>query len=363
MLTEIAAELTRAVDGRDWDANRVDRLCRQLVRESRSAARDSLSAALDLLLERLARARLEDADGVAHVAMSSGTLVERGAPPRRLGELLLDRLPDVLAAARRCADACLAALGPDTDEDVDRSEEDAVAYVDDRAIPSAVFRDQVEADRPGAAALAGLRQWTLPAVAALTRDRELLARAARDAAFCRAAGSLRRSEASWLHLLCGVQLEAPWLILFPLVERGFRVVVDGVTTNFDLHALLADALVPRGLPGKTNPPDVIAVIKGETSECRRSFVSGSWNFYTHAAAAHDLREPRRVPHETWVRGEAQPRDVPEVDGVRTLLVGPSAFERTWNAGRTFAALRTSVTVGEELSTEAVRELLRRLAAG
>jgi hypothetical protein len=319
MLTEIAADLTRAVDGIDWDASRVEVCCQRLVRESRLATPSEILDALDLLVDRLARATVDDADGVAHVAISAGTLVERGGPARRLGETLLGLAPAVLIAARRYADRCLAAMGPDSDDDAEGAEEDAVAYVDDRAIPRAIFRAGLDQDRPGAAALACLRQWTLPTVASLTRDRDLLHRAVSDARFSAAAEGLRRSEASWLHVLTGVQLEAPWMVLFPMLERGFRIVVDGVVSNFDLHALLADLLMPRGIPGTSNPP------------------------------AH------------WVWGEGQPRDVPELDGVRTLLVGPSALERSWNAGRTFAALRAQVEVREELSPNAVHDCMRRFA--
>ncbi|HTE49491.1 MAG TPA: hypothetical protein VK698_01375 [Kofleriaceae bacterium] len=360
MVIEIAAELARAVDGVDWDAGRVDDACQQLVRVSRRASAEQLAAALDLLVDRLARARLDDADGVAHVAMSGGTLVERGAPPRRLGEVLLAKIPPVFAAARRFADRCLVAMGPDSEEEDEHAEYDVVAYVDDRAIPRALFRDQLDADRPGAAALVHLKQWTLPAVASFTRDRELLRRAIGDAELGRAAHALRRSEASWLHALTGAQLDAPWLILFPVLGRGFRVVVDGVVSNFDLHALLAEALVPQGVPGTSNPPDVMAVLRGEASECRRNHVAGSWNLYGWRAAAHDLREPRHVPHALWVWGEGQPRDVADFDGEKTLLIGPAAFERSWNAGRTFSALRARVDLGEELPAGQVREILQRL---
>src|SRR5688572_14885217 len=113
MLMELAAELTRAVDGVDWQAERVEACSRQLVRASRQASMEELSAALDLLIQRLVAARLDDADGVAHVAAGSGKLVECGAPPRPLGELLLGRIPAVLDAARRFADRCFAAMGPE----------------------------------------------------------------------------------------------------------------------------------------------------------------------------------------------------------------------------------------------------------
>jgi hypothetical protein len=199
-------------------------------------------------------------------------------------------------------------------------------------------------------------------VAALTRDRALLSRAAGDAAFGAAARTMENSEASWLHVLTGVELDATWQVLVPLHERGFEVLIDGVVSNFDLHALLVEELVPRGIPGVRNPSDVIAVVRGDGNECRRNYVTGSWNLYTFRAAGRDLSEPRHVPHQHWVWGEGQPRDVPDADGVKTLIVGPTALERSWSVGRTFAALRARVEVTGEMTRDAVRATLARLAA-
>lgn len=108
-LTSIAEDLWQAVDGVDWDAQRVQSLIESLHREADRASREALDAALAVIAGRVARARIEDADGVAHAAISGGALVEWGARPRPLADALLSKLPDVLVAARRYADACIAA--------------------------------------------------------------------------------------------------------------------------------------------------------------------------------------------------------------------------------------------------------------
>jgi hypothetical protein len=362
-LRETAAKLAAAVDGIDWSAQDVGACCRRLADEATVASQEQLAEALAVLVARLARARIEDADGVAHVAISAGTLVEKGAPAQPLSDVLLGHLPGVLVAARRFADGCLAAMGEPKSEEADDAEEaDAIAYVDDRAIPRAVFREHLASDRGGGASLAYLEQWILPAVAALTRQRESLIRATKDAELCRAAKALARSNASWLHTLTGVQLEAPWLVVFPALERGFRLTVDGVATNFDLHALIADALIERGVPGTRNPRDVMGVIRGTADSCVQNHVAGSWNLYTFRAAAYDVRAAEKVPTEHWVWGEGQPRDVPVVDDMRTLVIGPPKYSRVWDSGRTFCALHPSVEVVSELSTPDVRATLRRLSA-
>jgi hypothetical protein len=360
-LAEDAAALARAVDGVDWNAAEVRACCRRLSAGLGQAHPEQLAAALGVLVERLERSRVEDADGVAQVALSAGAFVERGAPPRPLGEVLLRRVPAVLVAARRYADKCLADMGEETEAEGELAEDEIAAYADHRPIPRAVFSEHLSWDRGAGAALAYLNEWTLPTVTALTRDRELLVRATRDAELCAAAEKLAGSDAQWLHVLTGVELDAPWLALFPVLDRGFRLSLDGVATNFDLHALVADALMDRGIAGTRNPRDVIAVIRGESDKESQQGVAGSWNLYTYRAAAHDLAAGAEVPNEHWVWGEGHPRDVPLVEGMRTLVIGPAGYSRSWSGGRTFSALRPRVEVQEELPKSTVRETLQRLA--
>jgi hypothetical protein len=349
-LVRHADALVRAVDGIDWNAADVETCCRALLFHAETAASSDKAAALEVLVARLARSRVDDADGVAHVALSAGTLVESGAPPRPLGEVLLARIPDVLASARRYADLCLADTvdSPKSTEHEDGDHDDAVTEVDGHAIARVKFRSHLGDDRAGGAALAYLRAWVLPTVAALTRDRELLLRTIADERLAELVSAMRDSDAHWLDVLLGAQMGVEWLVLCPVESRGFRVALDGIVGNFDLHALLADALVPRGIAGERNPIDVIARVRGETSVSSRDFVTGTWNLYTARAAGFDLGDPRAAPVGTWVWGEGLPRDVPAVNGVRTLLVGPPAYARTWSISRTFSALPARIDVVREI---------------
>lgn len=359
-LDQAARELARAVDGVDWDAREVQRAVDGLhAHLPPVAGAAEVDRALGVLVERLARWRPEDADATAHVAMAAGVLVEAGAPPRRLGEVLLATLPEVLRAARRYADRCLAApsaAGAGGEADV------VLVAVDGHAIRRETFRAHLADDRPGACCLVDLRTWVLSAVAALTRDRELLRRATADAELTAAAAALHDSPAHWLDLLLGVRLDEPWLVLCPVAGRGFRVRLDGVADNRTLQVLLADELVTRGVPGTANPPDVVAFCRGGAPWPATSAVLGSWNLYDYRAAPYDLAVPGAVPTATWVWGEGRPTDVPALDGVRTLLVGPQQPWRSWRVGRPFAALRSTVTVEAELSPAETWTALERARA-
>jgi hypothetical protein len=318
-LASIAEDLCQAVDGVDWDAQRVQ----------------SLDEALAVIAARVARARVEDADGVAHAAISGGALVEWGAGPRPLAESLLAKLPGVLVAARRYADACIAVRrgGEDAEHD------DAVIVVDGMSIERDVFRAHLAHDRPGGAALARLREWVLPSVATWTRDREVLGRAKADRALLDAAWAMADSEASWLRTLLATEIDARWRLVLAHAEpvRVLELRVDGVSSNFDLHALVERALARHGV-GIPDP-------YGDDGAVSASLELLTWSGITLVQPGGGVRG---LPMNEVVWREGLPTDVPELDGVRTLVATRAAIQRGWRAGRPFSAMIPEVTITREL---------------
>ncbi|MGB0580770.1 MAG: hypothetical protein ACPGVU_13795 [Limisphaerales bacterium] len=207
------------------------------------------------------------------------------------------------------------------------------------------------------AVLAYLEEWTLPTVAVLTRSREHLKRASEDEAFVSAAAALQESPAHWLHSLLGAQLSATWFVIAPTEKRAFEVVMHGIVSNFDLHALLAAALVPLGIAGKVNPPDVIDYLRGKGDEPSSDVVVGSWNLYQHTALSYDLSDPNDVPQDAWAWGEGVPNDIAKLGDKRVLVIGPTGYERSWGAGRMFDALPASIEVVRELSADEMNQLM------
>jgi hypothetical protein len=218
--------------------------------------------------------------------------------------------------------------------------------VDDVPIPWTVFRAQLEADRGGGAALAYLRSWVLPAVAAWTSDRSILVRAIHDENLVSRAAAMRRSDAQFLDCLLGAELDAEWLVILVREARAFDVKVDGIVRNWDLHALLADALRTHGVSVRETAPAALDALRTSHAAPKGAFVRGTWDMYTFRAASSDLTN---VPHDFWVWGEGSPRDVPPFNGKKTLLLGPATVARTWSAGRVFSKLLANVHVARERS--------------
>ncbi|OAA76271.1 hypothetical protein LEL_05955 [Akanthomyces lecanii RCEF 1005] len=363
-LEQAARDLTQAVSGIDYDGAAVHKCRVALHGGMASATASELAAALQILVDRIAAAQVDDADGVAFAALTAGALVETGAPVHALAAVLLAKVPEFLAAARRFADTCLADLPSQGEEEGNPPPEDQVlAEVDGRRITHYVFRSHAPDDRGGASALALLQPWTLPAVAALSRDRAALRQAAAaDSPLRKAALTLTQSHAQWLAILLSAQLDAPWLVLCPREKRGFRMLVDGVVSNYDLHALVGDVLVEKGLPGERNPAALIAYIKGEAlARGEAESVSGQFQFYEWQAAAYNW-EDAEVAHPAghYVWGEGIPSGVPKFKNVPTMIVGPQTIQRSWNNPRTFGGLRCNVSITEELKEDEVVSLLAEM---
>jgi hypothetical protein len=352
-LTRIAEDLCAAVDGVDWSAERVQACVQALHRAAHGAPREALDAALAAIAARIDRARIEDADGVAHAAISGGALVEWGAGPRPLAEALLAKLRDVLVASRRFADPCIEPLRAVEDPWDGLEEDDVLTVVDGLPITRGVFRSRLEHDLPGGAALARLREWVLPAVAALTRDRELLARAKLDRRLRDAAWAMARSDASWLRMLLATELDARWrLVLVLETTRAFELRVDGVSVNFDLHALVERALSRHGVPGVPDP--------------MRSDGSVSANLELLVWSGIAIVKPAggvtALPMNEVVWREGLPTDVPEYEGLRTLVATKPAIARSWRSTPPFQALIPSVTIERELPASEVEPLVAAMRA-
>ncbi|WP_280437837.1 hypothetical protein [Nocardia carnea] len=364
-----ARDLIQVVDGTDWEPARV-RAAQDTMYAALDARDGDMDEAFTVLLGRLSRSRVEDGDGVAHVAITAGALVEAGASAHMLVDALLPKLVPVLRAARRYADRCLDQLEPPVAGDNEQDREDlgetmadAALRVDGRPIPRDLFRAGMADDRPGATSLYWLGQWVRPAVAALTRDRDSLRRAIADRELVATTRSVADAGAHWLDVLLGVELDQTWLVLCPLEGRGFRVQVDGIADNFTLHVLLADALGRCGIPTEHNPPELFDHLRGIVDDCPRNHIVGSFNLYDFRAAVYDVAEPSNVAQECWVWGEGNPRDVPLFEGVRTLVVGPPWARRIIGSDRTFWSLPADVQVMDELAPEELQAVLARAAAG
>ena len=181
------------------------------------------------------------------VALACGALVEHGGDLEQPLDALLGRLPEVLAGAVAFADACRARAGG-----TPAPADDAV----ERASAMMSWKRCRPRRSPGARSTCSpappWQCWARSPAAPATGGRggELLKQA-------RAVADLHE-QAQYLAEMLRVVDDEELLVLHPETRRGWKVCIRGVSDNFQLHTLLANALIgdpEKGLlPGRRPDP-------------------------------------------------------------------------------------------------------------
>lgn len=160
-----------------------------------------------------------------------------------------------------------------------------------------------------------------------------------------------------------VQDDTIFLVLHPATRAGFRVGVEGLETNFQLHVLLGDLLADE-LGAERPDPRVVAVYRG--TAVPGAELVGTASFGMHAGGG--LQPDGRVPEgiggcDHWLWGASSPATIPYAEGERVILLGPPPFRMTWEVERRFPALCAGARIVERLDRATVQEWLMRLQGG
>jgi hypothetical protein len=298
-----------------------------------------------------------DGPRASALAIGCGALVENGGDPDIALLPMLEQLPELLAGALVFHNAC-AAL--------------AHAVPEDQEQPSPVqeFGQQVQREMPGEAlAWLSLGPLCTGAIALLSRSVEgrRQARQMPDLLPRVFGMASNHPRVGFLAQLLQVLDDEPLLVLHPRQQRGYRVRITGIADNFQLHTLLAAALLgdpQKGwLMGKRPDPRVVLAARDQPVDPGAKVAEGAFNLWTWQGLQPDGTLPEGMEgSDFWVWNEGIPADIPPFEGVRTVLLGPQPYPRSWNAGRCFDGLHADLRVEEQLTSEVVRERLQRIAA-
>ncbi|MFW5417967.1 hypothetical protein J0910_15250 [Nocardiopsis sp. CNT-189] len=140
------------------------------------------------------------------------------------------------------------------------------------------------------------------------------------------------------------------LVLDRATGRGFQVFFEGIGDNFQLHTLLADALVGpegQGLPGHRPDPRWTAAFRDADPDPQAGPVRGWWNLLALDGS--------------WVWNDGVPADIPTHDGEHVLVLAEQPYPRSWNPGRRHPHVSGWLEVAHEVTGEEL-ERWWRLAA-
>ncbi|HEY3344864.1 MAG TPA: tetratricopeptide repeat protein [Anaerolineaceae bacterium] len=339
------------------DAGRLASASAREVAQSRLAAMMSKSTPAAPTPPRVGGLQLgTDVDFASYLALICGSLAEAGANPELAIPPLMAAFDRALTLALEFKSAC----GADLD--------DLLRQPDPRTL-----RDQVANLDPQAAALPGptrawnsLRGYCLGALA-------LLARSPASRRGARGNSELRDKivqllpdcpELALLEELLSAPDGEEMLVIHPGLKRGYRVRVSGVSSNSQLHTLLAYLLVgdPQGgwLPGVRPNRRIMAAERGTLVPWESLVAQSIFNMVSWRGVLPD-GELSEDP-ATWILGEGRPSDIPRFEGQWVMLMGPLPYQLTWIAGPKFHGLQAEVILEEIMAQPEVERLLARMSA-
>ncbi len=352
-------------------SNEVQDALRQMLQSSTQASPDQIDAVMKILASAIPTVSIARAGALS---LGAGALVEHGANPTAVAEPILARTEEALtlilpfvAACRALADAAgpepKSAASEDEDEEEDDEEE-----ADHRAVER--FGGQVAATMPeNADAFAAISHLHPASLAVLSRSKEKRKQAHANKAL--------RDAVRWLENAChlesldkmlGVLDDEELVALHSEQQRGYVIRIAGISDNFQLHTLLADALIgdpAQGwLTGERPDPRAVALSRNAPYDGREHVtVHSPFNLLNWFGLKADGTLPEGTEnHDSWIWNEGIPADIAPFEGTRVILVGPPPYARSWNAVRFFTDMTGELEVVRQLSGEETRDWLARLAA-
>ncbi|MFC8824379.1 hypothetical protein ACFT9I_03360 [Streptomyces sp. NPDC057137] len=329
-LTAALGEFESAV--RDQDGERCDRAFPLLHQAFQEAGPDELH----LTAPRLAALLDQLPPGPRAVtAVLVGACVERGADPEPCAPGVFAGVREALTAALRFTERWTATGGGEL-PDPGRTE------LDDQVV-----------ERVGAEAAFGW--WTLPewqmASVALLNSKAVRQRVGADGGELRslvervqAAGGAGE-EFKCLAYALRVLDDEPLVVLHRETRTAYLMRMTGIGDNFQLHTLVAGALV-GGLhvPGESPSAEAIAVCRETEGQV---LTTGTYNLL--------------APDGSWIWNEGTPSDIPVVDGARLLVLDPPPYERSWPAGRFFPGMSGDLVLERVLGQDEADSWYARVA--
>ena len=365
-------EFVAAIENRSGWVDEFNALSRRIGGLLESAAPDEVAAALRRFAALLPTCPLVAA---GLVAINCGSLVERGGDPAVAGPALLDGLPRILELTLEFARAARAEAEADEEflaerkQDADDPDEFSVADVPVEDLAHR-YGPEIYKEKPETV-LAHMSQefYALSVIAHQSRSKDL-----RAAARSRPELTARSRELdgeigrrSFLTSLLQVLDDERLVVLHPAQGKGYELRISGIADNFQLHTLLAAALVgdpaEGRLAGRRPSPASVAAARGESAP--GTHAEGVFNLWNWTGLRPDGTLPEGQggdAHTHWIWNEGCPADIAAFEGVRIVLLGPPPYERSWSAAKVFSALTPEVSLERKLPREEVRAWLDRLAA-
>jgi hypothetical protein len=338
--------LTAAVDGATHDVVRM--AAQDFVDASRNASASDVRAALGLVGRVYS---LPYTEHLLLVLATAGALVERGADSTPLVAPVVEFLQRLTPLAVDFHRACAREVPADAD---------------DEGAAFGQAADELRAQMPKQAEAWGmLESLYVPVIAVLATSPTARAQG-RPLAKQMIELRIYNAGASWLHPMLMVLDREPILVIEPDTGLGLAGRMSGISSNFQLNALLMDIFPQSDPHGDRRISQKAAdIVRGNVAQQQDDAgMVGCWNLHAWTALQGKDRLTNDHSHSAtshWIWNEGVPADIPLFDGHRVVVLGSPSYARSFSAGRDFLSLRADIEVERLLTPLEVNTWVTRFS--
>jgi hypothetical protein len=276
------------------------------------------------------------------LAIMAGAWVENGATTFAVDRPVLDKALEVAGTAAAFAETWRKATGGEPPDPVEGRPSQEIVDTLAPHLPDPVGTMM---------AWFALERFALGASTMLAKSPELRAGITDRDGKSALSGGLAEycGQMGWVSGLLRVLDGERLLVIDRETRHGWTVTIGGIGDNFQLHTLLAAALIgdpARGLlPGR--PPTEAEVAAAGTGDDLQPAggLRGNWNLVD--------------AYGEWIWNEGRPADIPHLDGVRVVVLEPEPYPRTWNTGRQYPLMSPLLRLDGPLPPAEAVDWLRR----
>lgn len=206
----------------------------------------------------------------------------------------------------------------------------------------------------------------LPIIAMTSRSKDLRVKFKQETGFLANLEKLTgmTAGAEYLLMMWRVLDDEDIVVLHPAEKRGYKIRISGIADNFQLHVLLADAVIgdvqDGWIKGNKPAPEIAAAMR-DTQPLQNLYIEGALNLvnYTGLQSDKTLGDSVSNTHH-WIWNEGVPADIVPLNNQRIILLQDPPYVRSWNAQRLFDGMIGELTVEAKFDTKQVDEWLERI---
>ena len=320
--------------------------------------RAGLDEMIDTALGILPMVRTKNPQVNAISAITLGALIENGMPPHKIEEEVIEEFINILELSKSFIEI-VEERAPLVDEEEieDMDENNGGYWVDEYYVSPELAQEFWLEENRYVQAYQAMDQFVCCIVTIFSADLKLAHKYNND----ELNELVYYHDLSFIRMLLNILSDEKFLVIHPDTKQGFQLTINGISDNFQLHTLLADALAydgngpDWGIPARRPSESIINVVNGKGPQESEEVSKGVCNLYNWTVLK--CKDMDSADLGEWIWNEGIPSDIEKWKNTRVIVLGPPSYTRTWNTGKSIPHLKPEIKIEKILNQNEVSELI------